>query len=100
MSIHFQKRSTDHVGDVGRPRTSPRGGTLCVGLPKGERPTTSTSPTSDVVGRPRQRPTSTEVFWDELEGEINRVFGAPPIDTPGQLMGPSSLSGTRPTEWM
>src|SRR5262245_46612309 len=65
MSIPCRKRQTDIVGDDNRPRAHvvrPRGRTLCVGSPKGDRPPTSTSPTTWAGDSEKESPTSPAAF--------------------------------------
>ena len=58
MSTTLPNHPSLHVGDCYLPRVRPRGGTLCVGVPKGDRPPTSTSATAHGADRPRKPPTS------------------------------------------
>src|SRR3954463_8567324 len=61
MNTHSQKRQNDDVGGTHRPRAHvnrPRGLTLCVGVPKGGPPTTSTSTQTWAIGDEAKPPTS------------------------------------------
>ena len=83
MSTDLQKQPIDDVGDCDRPRTRPRGGTLCVGVPKGGPPTTSTSPTTENTIAHVQSPTSADLktlaeLNRELERAINAEFASQP----------------------
>jgi hypothetical protein len=74
MNIHSQKRQNDIVGGDNRPRAHvvrPRGGTLCVGVPKGGPPTTSTSPTTWAEANKVKPPTSRTQFQLTLECQPN-----------------------------
>src|SRR3712207_4326427 len=58
MNTHSPKRMNNYVGGQSSPTSRPRGGTLCVGVPKGGPPTTTTLRTRGVGGRRKQSPTS------------------------------------------
>ena len=71
MNTLSQKRQIDNVGGDYRPRahvTRPRGRTLCVGVPKGGPPTTSTSPTTWAATDNVKPPTSKQRYTIVVEG--------------------------------
>ena len=97
MSTHSLNQTNNHVGDDDRPRNRPRVGTLCVGVPKGGPPTTSTSMAVNEAIRPRKAAHVSDPEPPTFDGLASAQF-----DTGGQHRAPSGDT-TRPTnalfEW-
>jgi hypothetical protein len=86
MNTLSRKQKNKYVGGDNRPRAHvnrPRGVTLCVGVPKGGPPTTSTSPTAlkpaahvePPTSDPRDEARALAEFNAALQEAVNAEFG-------------------------